>query len=469
MQIAFLAGVKSPSSEAATAKSGNAPDQTASRDDDFETAFKSADSKEDSQSGDTATATEPDQEPEGAVNESIDEADPETHADKDGATSEPEFDLPSAEVIVDHDAFVFHGEETAIVEKLATYPDTVFEDETPNAKNTVTQVSEPVTFPFWETAVTQKTVAVAGTVEQIKPVNPPPTTPIAESSGATTATVASVSPLLSNGAPAVRTNVESPTRSPELGKVAKSIDGSAANLTTNEVLADDPTLEPGAWTRSEKPVSRSDLVSADKSVTANPTTRVAAESAPATALSGSTKVAEGAALDTASLASGPAGEPEIVWDLRSNATVTVDNKLQPRLELPQLVARQLAEALHRGPDGRVELSMNPAELGRVRMSISAAETGVTVLVATERVETLELMRRNIETLGREFAELGYEQISFSFADSGQSFENAEQEDGQRPTNDSNLLELVDEPLPVGPVSTPLGPLNWAAGGVDVRI
>lgn len=469
MQIAFLAGVQSPSSEAATAKSGNATDQPASRDDDFETAFKSADSREDSQSGDTAAATEPDQEPEEAVSESKDEVDPETHANQDEAASDPEFELPPAEEIGDHDAFVFHGEATAVDEKPATDPDIVVDDENPTAENTVAHVSEPATFPFWETALTQKTMAAAGPVEPIKPVNIPLTTQIAESSGTTTATVASVSSPLSNGAPTVRMQSEGPSRSPELEKVTKFTDVSASNVTPTEVLADDPTLDPDAWTRSEKLVGRSDLIPADKSVTANPVTKAAVEATTTAALSGSIKVAEGAALDMASLASAPTGEPEFVWDLRSNATVTLDNKLQPRLELPQPVARQLAEALHRGPDGRVELSMNPAELGRVRMSISAAETGVTVLVATERVETLELMRRNIETLGREFADLGYEQISFSFADSGQSFENAEQDDGQQPTNGSNLLEVVDEPLPLQSVSSSLGPLNWAAGGVDVRI
>lgn len=50
------------------------------------------------------------------------------------------------------------------------------------------------------------------------------------------------------------------------------------------------------------------------------------------------------------------------------------------------------------------------------MSISASEAGVTVSVIAERPETLDLMRRNIEQLSREFEMIGYSDIDFAFAE-----------------------------------------------------
>jgi hypothetical protein len=50
------------------------------------------------------------------------------------------------------------------------------------------------------------------------------------------------------------------------------------------------------------------------------------------------------------------------------------------------------------------------------MNLSASDTGVAVHVLAERAETVDLMRRNIDILTREFQNLGYQNISFSFAE-----------------------------------------------------
>jgi flagellar hook-length control protein FliK len=85
-----------------------------------------------------------------------------------------------------------------------------------------------------------------------------------------------------------------------------------------------------------------------------------------------------------------------------------------RAELPVNVARQIAEVAARGPGQSVEVALHPAELGRVRMTLSAADTGMVISIQTERIETLDLMRRNIEALETAFVDLGYSDISFSF-------------------------------------------------------
>ena len=106
-------------------------------------------------------------------------------------------------------------------------------------------------------------------------------------------------------------------------------------------------------------------------------------------------------------------------ELRNGAHQTGSAQLQQtvaRPETPSQIARQMAEALQRMPDRPVEIALSPKELGRVRLRISASEAGVTVSVIAERPETLDLMRRNIEQLSREFEMIGYSDIDFAFAE-----------------------------------------------------
>ena len=85
-------------------------------------------------------------------------------------------------------------------------------------------------------------------------------------------------------------------------------------------------------------------------------------------------------------------------------------------DLGALVSRQLADAVALSPNRRVELTLAPEELGRVRMTLHSTEVGITVSVQAERPETLELLRRNIDQLARDFRDLGYSSIGFSFGD-----------------------------------------------------
>jgi flagellar hook-length control protein FliK len=81
----------------------------------------------------------------------------------------------------------------------------------------------------------------------------------------------------------------------------------------------------------------------------------------------------------------------------------------------RLVASQLADALITQQGNRVEISLTPAELGRVRMALSTTDAGVLVSISAERPETLDLMRRHIDQLADEFRKLGYAGIDFEFS------------------------------------------------------
>lgn len=139
----------------------------------------------------------------------------------------------------------------------------------------------------------------------------------------------------------------------------------------------------------------------------------------------------------------------------------------PRLasELPRLIATQLADAVRSNPDKPIELTLNPEELGRVRMSFQTEAASLNVILQVERPETLDLMRRHIEQLAQEMHELGYDKVSFSFqqqrqdtASNGQSLPTAQQLSTTR-TDPVDPLETQDV------VQVHVG----GATGMDIRI
>jgi hypothetical protein len=89
----------------------------------------------------------------------------------------------------------------------------------------------------------------------------------------------------------------------------------------------------------------------------------------------------------------------------------------PRNDLPHNMAMQIAAAIQKGGPGMksgIELRLSPEELGIVRLTFTQSEAGVTVNIHAERAETLELLRRNIDTLAQEFLDIGYDTAEFTF-------------------------------------------------------
>ncbi|QJF52993.1 flagellar hook-length control protein FliK [Roseobacter ponti] len=138
------------------------------------------------------------------------------------------------------------------------------------------------------------------------------------------------------------------------------------------------------------------------------------------------------------------------WDPRAAGSSTAQQAIL-RAETPGMIGRQMAEALQRLPDRPVELALSPRELGKVRMTISAAEGSITVNVLAERPETLDLMRRNIDELAREFQALGFETISFAFSEGQQQTNEDHSDDAPRVTetdtaHHSDPAETADAPV-----------------------
>lgn len=83
-------------------------------------------------------------------------------------------------------------------------------------------------------------------------------------------------------------------------------------------------------------------------------------------------------------------------------------------ETARHVANQIGMVVSGQPGGTTEIALNPEELGRVRLSMTAVDQTITLNLQAERPETADLLRRHIDTLAQEFRALGYDNIAFSF-------------------------------------------------------
>ncbi|MGJ8543960.1 MAG: flagellar hook-length control protein FliK [Sulfitobacter sp.] len=136
----------------------------------------------------------------------------------------------------------------------------------------------------------------------------------------------------------------------------------------------------------------------------------------------------------------------------------------PPTDLPAATLRQIAQVLQNQPGRPVELSLNPEELGRLRLSITTTDQGVTVNILAERSETLDLLRRNIDLLGQELRQIGYDSVAFSFG-GGQS---APDQDTEGSSNSSAPTPL-DTPVEIA-LEPSAQPARIAAqSGVDIRL
>jgi hypothetical protein len=78
------------------------------------------------------------------------------------------------------------------------------------------------------------------------------------------------------------------------------------------------------------------------------------------------------------------------------------------------IAGQLSDTMSRSVERQIDVILNPVELGRVRITLVHSDVGMIVNVVAERAETLDLMRRHSDILGKEFSDLGYGQTDFTF-------------------------------------------------------
>lgn len=145
---------------------------------------------------------------------------------------------------------------------------------------------------------------------------------------------------------------------------------------------------------------------------------------------------------------------------------TTTTQALARAELPPQTLRQISEILTQMPSRPVEITLSPEELGRLRMTVRVSEGAVAINMVAERPETLELLRRHIDHLNEEFRDLGFEDITFSFAGEGGSAPDSDTEDTVTLNlSDNDTADINPDLQPHPQIQTPA----QLSAGLDLRL
>ena len=91
---------------------------------------------------------------------------------------------------------------------------------------------------------------------------------------------------------------------------------------------------------------------------------------------------------------------------------------QPPAAMGTKVSSQISASVAQAGEGTYEINLSPAELGRVRMSIQVQDNNIVLVLSAERVETTDLIRRQIDQLASEFKSQGFSGVSVSVSGGG---------------------------------------------------
>lgn len=133
---------------------------------------------------------------------------------------------------------------------------------------------------------------------------------------------------------------------------------------------------------------------------------------------------------------------------------------------PRSVAQQMAQQtaqISAMAGGRVDLRLDPEELGRVAMQIHTEGDRITLIIAAERGDTTELIRRHLQELAGELRALGYRSVSLGFEDGRGG-------DGTPPRKKGGLDH--QDPLPPGEgpsAAIPHPSVEAPLTGLDLRL
>ncbi|SFP21537.1 hook-length control protein FliK [Paracoccus pantotrophus] len=131
---------------------------------------------------------------------------------------------------------------------------------------------------------------------------------------------------------------------------------------------------------------------------------------------------------------------------------------------PRQVMRQISGEAASAHAGRIEIVLDPAELGKVRMVISPGENPA-VIVLAERQETFDFLKRNMDLLAKELRDAGLAGADISFSDGkdGWSSQN------NFPTRKSDFLRQGDIRLQPEPITPQENTATSPNSGIDIRI
>lgn len=141
-----------------------------------------------------------------------------------------------------------------------------------------------------------------------------------------------------------------------------------------------------------------------------------------------------------------------------------DRSMHGQADPARTLPAQIADLAARGAGRPMELVLSPDELGRVRMAFHHNDGALTLSLAADRSDTLDLMRRHIDGLARDLRALGFASVAFDFGQGA----------GDRPRLAPNgSAPAVQPPEPAeGPAAAeglPRAASSARRGGLDMRL
>lgn len=131
--------------------------------------------------------------------------------------------------------------------------------------------------------------------------------------------------------------------------------------------------------------------------------------------------------------------------------------------LPPKVAGSVAEGVRRATrDEPIELLLDPVELGKVRFEMTTTGDKVQVNLSVERPETLDLLRRNLDSLRSELSAAGFDASTLSFGQWGGGRE------GATPAA-TPLIPFGDDLVAIDLPAQPTPSRSTADQGLDLRL
>ena len=122
----------------------------------------------------------------------------------------------------------------------------------------------------------------------------------------------------------------------------------------------------------------------------------------------------------------------------------------------QHIAEQIVVSVAKDDSGTTEIALDPEELGRVRLHMTVTDQTVQIVIAAERPETSDLMRRHLDVLQQEFRSLGFQSVDLGFADDG-----GRNTPKETPKPTHIAVEIPPEDAPPQ--------LQLVSSGVDIRL
>ena len=152
------------------------------------------------------------------------------------------------------------------------------------------------------------------------------------------------------------------------------------------------------------------------------------------------------------------------WRLTPHAHAPTPAQTTAQVQ-PQAVTGQIAVAIAQSANSRIEVRLDPPELGRVQIQLNPTDRGVQVIVMSERPETGDFLRRHGETLARDLADAGYGDVTMEFTAGGS--DTPRERDGAKAS--APRAFVAAETSTVTAESAPERPRAVAAGTLDIRL